>query len=89
MRGAAGGDGWTGDELSCLPADVWLFSKVSDRWLQSGRLPEPLLHERNAYLVKEHKLKGSCLRADHARPITVLSAFWRGFSSAWLKQSQM
>ena len=89
MRGASGGDGWSGDELSCLPAGVWkIFSIISDRWLQSGCLPEPLLHARTVYLVKEHKLKGHCLRADHARPITVLSAFWRCFSSAWLKQPQ-
>ena len=34
-------------------------------------------------------MSNGCLRADHARPITVLSAFWRCFSSAWLKQPQM
>ena len=81
IRGASGGDGWSGDELSCLSADVWNFfrSKVSDRWLQSGRLPEPLLHARTVYLVEEHKLKGSRLLADHARPLMVLRAFWRGF----------
>ena len=85
MRGASGGDGWNGDELSCLPAGIWdIFARVSDRWLQSGCLPEPLLHARTAYLVKEHKMSNGCLRADHARPTTVCY-----FSSTWLKQPQM
>ena len=89
MRGACGGDGWSGDELSCLPAGVWdLFATLSERWLQSGCLPEPLLHARTVYLVKEHKVKDNCLRADHARPITVLSGFWRCFASAWLEMPQ-
>ena len=36
MRGASGGDDWSGDELSCLPAGIWdIFARVSDRWLQS------------------------------------------------------
>ena len=61
---------------------------MSDRRLQSGGLPEPLLHARTVYLVKAHKLKHNCLRADHARPITVLSVLWRCFASAWLKMPQ-
>ena len=90
MRGSAGGDSWSGDELSCLPADIWtLYAELCRRWLDSGRLPTPLLHARTVNLVKEHKVENNKLRADHARPITVLSGFWRCFASAWLKSAQM
>eukprot|EP00439_Symbiodinium_sp_Y106_P057404 s1435_g8.t1 len=68
MRGASGGDGWDGDELSCLPAGIWdIFARVSDRWLQSGCLPEPLLHARTAYLVKEHKMSNGKPRSNHEK----------------------
>ena len=78
--------GVSGDELSCLPLQVWkLFAELRERWLASGRLAMPLLHARTVNCVKERKIESIKLRGDHAHPITALSGFWRCFTSAWLK----
>jgi len=89
MRGSGGGDAWVGSELSCLPPEAWqMYRILVERWLAAGRVPEAVKAARTVFLPKEHKVIEGVLQAGDARPITVLSSWWRVLIGTWLKTSQ-
>ena len=55
-------------------------------WEAAGRAPHCLNHSRMVNFGKPGKVRAEgVLLVDHCRPITVMSAFWRAWSSAWLQ----
>ena len=89
MRGSGGGDAWVGSELSCLPLEVWqTFRILVEKWLQEGKVPAAVKAARTVFLPKDHKIIEGVLQAGDARPITVLSSWWRVLIGTWLKGSQ-
>ncbi|OLP94640.1 hypothetical protein AK812_SmicGene23344 [Symbiodinium microadriaticum] len=89
MRGAAGGDGWAAEDTRHLPLPVWnWYRALVERWLESGELPRPLTHARCVFLSKNHKIVNGTLKPDDARPITVLSIWWRVLMSTWLRRDE-
>lgn len=89
-RGSSGTDGWSGDDLSALPLGAWqLFSDLANRWLEAEEVPEVLLHARAVFLPKSDKVEGQAIAPGNARPITILSTWWRTWQSAWLQSEDM
>ena len=85
MRGSGGGDAWCAEELRYLPQNTWeLFRTIAGDWLQKGQVPAPLRVARTVFLPKESKLQDGQLKAGDGRPITILSCWWRFFTSTWL-----
>eukprot|EP00928_Gymnodinium_smaydae_P043324 TRINITY_DN29052_c0_g1_i4.p1 TRINITY_DN29052_c0_g1~~TRINITY_DN29052_c0_g1_i4.p1 ORF type:complete len:1215 (+),score=102.46 TRINITY_DN29052_c0_g1_i4:4302-7946(+) len=86
-RGAAGLDGWRGEEISQLPEDVFaLFAVLGQRWHVAQRVPLVLCEGRQVSIPKANKVtKGNVVNAGDVRPIGVLSAWWRLWAGAWLR----
>ena len=86
-KGAGGPDGWTGRELGLLPLDTFrMFSLLAQRWLLCGAVPQQMCESRMVCLPKPGKVQGgNVVAVQHTRPITVLSAWWRLWSSAWAR----
>ena len=86
-KGAGGPDGWSGRELGLLPLDVFhMFSLLAKRWLECGDVPQQMCESRMVCLPKPGKIQcGNIVPVQHTRPITVLSAWWRLWSSAWTR----
>lgn len=53
-----------------------------------GHVPEAVKAARTVYLPKDHKIIEGVLQAGDARPITVLSSWWRALIGTWLKSAQ-
>ena len=85
--GSGGGDGFIAQELKHLPVEVIrLFRELALTWEAAGRAPHCLNHSRMVNFGKPGKVRAEgVLLVDHCRPITVMSAFWRAWSSAWLQ----
>jgi len=84
-NGAAGADGWTGEEVRCLPADAKRrFHKLARRWEKAGKPPRAMKEFRQVNLVKPGKAKEGKLKAEHTRPISVASIWWRAWATAWV-----
>ena len=83
--GCAGIDGWNAEELSTIAAsetaanDIW---NVMARWELFSVVPTPLC---NCKLVHIPKKEERILQAGQFRPIAIMSAFWRAWSSTWMR----
>ena len=89
MKGSAGGDGWTGLDLSRFPPafwDLYLCALIIKGWLVKGDLPHMILQARTVFLLKSDKVVYQGVAPKDVRPITILSVWWRLFCSAWLKR---
>ena len=64
---------------------VW--SRLTQQWLRCGALPIQLRQVRMVNLVKPHKLQANRQLADCGQ-MSVLSIFWRVFSSAWCSNTK-
>ena len=81
--GAQGTDGVQGDMMSCLPEKLlFVLFKQTKCWEAQRRAPTTMLDARQANLEKPGKAREGMLNVDHTRPITVMSAIWRTYSSA-------
>ena len=85
--GACGPDGWQGVELAWLPLEIWdCFALLSDRWLQCGSVPSQMCESRMVCLPKPGKIRANnVVSVQDTRPITVLSCWWRIWSSTWTR----
>ena len=63
-----------------------MFSLLAKRWLECGDVPQQMCESRMVCLPKPGKIQcGNIVPVQHTRPITVLSAWWRLWSSAWTR----
>ncbi|CAE8731357.1 unnamed protein product, partial [Polarella glacialis] len=88
---AASVDGWSGDEVVSFSIEMWeaIAAMFRDRE-RLGLAPEDLANARQAHIPKEGKNVREIDGALHAaamRPITVLSALWRVWGRARLRNS--
>ena len=89
-KGAKGPDQWTGEEIKCLPLSaVSCYHKCSLRWFYCGLVPAQFCESRQVNLFKPHKIQEGKIKTADIRPISVLSVFWRVYSSAWAKSDQI
>ena len=86
-HGAAGTDGWTGEEVRHLPYEaIVAFHKLTQQWEATGRVPRQLLESKQVNIPKTHKIgSGHICKIENLRPISVLDIWWRVYASAWTK----
>ncbi|CAE8740278.1 unnamed protein product [Polarella glacialis] len=88
---AASVDGWSGDEVVSFSIEMWEASAAMFRDCERlGLAPEDLANARQAHIPKEGKdvrETDGALHAAAMRPITVLSALWRVWGRARLRNS--
>ena len=80
-RGAAGTDGWHGDELAVLPEGLARsFYRITRKWRQRREAP-PMMH----YIIQAalQKPKKSAEVAN-LRPLSIFNTFWRVFEASTL-----
>ena len=79
----AGCDGWTSVELHYLPLNIWEdVAYLFDTFVSEGRAPRCMQEIRQALIPKDSKTRSDgAVSADALRPISVLSIWWRLFSS--------
>lgn len=89
--GAAGPDGWSANELRYLPLPaIRLWEHLGSRWIQAGTVPQQLTEVRQVNLPKVHKIdQDGRLSVQGLRPISILSAFWRLWASAFIKDEEV
>ena len=85
VKGCAGADGWSRDEIlaiSCCDEAVRLVWDSMEVWEQFGLSPTAVGHCKMVMIPKKdiHHVK-----PDGFRPIAVQSAWWRAWSSTWLR----
>jgi len=85
--GKAGGlDGWSGDEVSHVPLPAWQrFNRMVKRWESSKQVPDVLKMSRMLNLAKENKIKNATVKAAETRPLSIYSAVWRTYLTAWYR----
>ena len=91
IHGSHGPDQWSGNEIRCIPhGAITAFHTCSLRWHFTGCVPQQFCASRQINIFKIHKIKnnGTISVAD-IRPISVLSGWWRVYSSAWVKSQQL
>ena len=85
VKGCAGADGWSKDEILAISRCdiasklVWDSMEV---WERFGLSPTAVA---NCKMVMIPKKDNRLLKADGFRPIAVQSAWWRAWSSTWLR----
>ena len=85
IKGCPGADNWSREELKMVAghigaADmVWQSMQI---WEDVQRIPEPIRHCKISCLPKRDK---HLLQPNELRPISILSVFWRAWSSTWLR----
>ena len=89
--GAAGPDGWSANELRFLPLPaIRVWDTLGHRWIAAGTVPQQLTEVRQVNLPKLHKIdQNGRLAVQGLRPISILSAFWRLWASAFIKDDSV
>ena len=83
-------DGWTGEEVSMIPAAAWKdFLQISERWERLGMVPQVVRTSRMVNIPKEAKVKEGCVKPEDTRPLSIYSAVWRTYLSAWYGKPTM
>ena len=81
-RGAAGPDGYRGEEVAVLPEGLQeVFCDVCDKWIEQRTAPANLRKMIQASLQKP----GKPAVVENVRPLAVFSVFWRLFESGVLR----
>ena len=84
IKGCAGIDGWSAEELKVVAtseaaaADIW---SAMERWETFCAVPSPLKHCKLVHIPKKEQ---RVLKPSQFRPIAIMSAFWRSWSSTWM-----
>ena len=90
-HGAAGHDTWTAQELKYLPLDV--FNTVSEllRAFATARdvSRSSLRQSRMVCLPKDGKIRDYSIKAGDARPISVMSVWWRLWNSSVCRSTSL
>ena len=87
-HGAAGLDGWTGDELSCWPMCAWeQYARLANEWFESQCFPRQWCDFRQIHIPKQALHSKPHCPADKLRPIVVESALWRVLASVWVRRT--
>ena len=85
VSGSAGADGWTSQEVKCLPEEAMIkFHRLARRWEAVGRPPTAMRESRQVNLSKPGKVENGKLNAEHTRPINVASVWWRAWATSWV-----
>ena len=89
-KGAMGPDGYSGSELKHMPLGaIGDFRRCSLRWWETSYLPKQFMQSRQINIHKPHKIVNGKAEVSDLRPLSVLSCFWRVYSSAWATNSQL
>ena len=81
-RGAAGIDGWHGDEINSLPEVMAVvFYTLTRKWRQQRRTPQLMSYIRQTALQKPCKPA----LVENLRPLSIMSAFWPTFESSAMR----
>ena len=89
-KGAMGPDGYSGSELKHMPLGaIEDFHRCSLRWWETSYLPKQFMQSRQINIHKPHKIVNGKAEVSDLRPLSVLSCFWRVYSSAWATNSQL
>ena len=84
IKGCAGIDGWEAEELKVVAAShaaaqsIW---RAMERWEAFVTVPSSLQHCKLVHIPKKEK---RVLTPSQFRPIAIMSAFWRAWSSSWM-----
>ena len=85
-RGSHGPDGWVAREVAWLPLEIFeTFSILGARWMKAGCVPAQFCESRMISIPKPGKVENHTIKVGHLRPITVLSVWWRIWTSSWCK----
>ena len=90
--GAGSPDGWHGQEIRHFPKEVaGMFGKITARWRRARKAPRAVKIARQCNLVKESKIKTdrNTIEAGDLRPISVISVWWRVYTSCWVTSEQI
>ena len=85
INGCPGADNWSREELKMVAghigaADmVWQSMQI---WEDVQRIPEPIRHCKISCIPKRDR---HLLKPNELRPISILSVWWRAWSSTWLR----
>ena len=85
VKGCPGADGWSKEEILAISRNKVLAKMVWDSmelWEQMGVSPSAVSHCKLIMVPKKEHLS---LSPSAFRPIAVQSAFWRAWSSTWLR----
>ena len=89
-HGTHGPDNWNSDEIKYVPVPaIQCFHQCTLRWHHTGWVPKQLFQSRHINLFKNHKIRNDQIQAGDLRPISIMSVWWRVFSSAWTKSPQV
>ena len=84
--GAAGCDGWCGQELRFWPLPVWqLVSQLISEAIDRNQIPKQFLQARMVCIPKANKISNGLVSPEHCRPLTIMSSIWRLWASCFYK----
>ena len=85
INGCPGADNWSREELKMVAGHIGAAGMVwqsMEIWEDVQRIPEPIRHCKISCIPKRDK---HLLKPNELRPISILSVFWRAWSSTWLR----
>ena len=89
-RGAAGPDNWSADEIKFLPLDAFnTVAQLFKDFAQHGEVPRQFRQSRMVCLPKPGKSTSVGIKVSDTRPISVMSVFWRLWSSSLCRSTAM
>ena len=88
--GSAGPDNWTAAEVKHLPFSCFdTMSQLFRQFAEQENVPEQFRQGRMVCIPKGNKVHNFAIRAEDARPICVMSVFWRIWTSALCRSTHM
>ena len=82
-HGTHGTDNWNSEEIKYVPVPaIQCFHQCTLRWHHTGWVPKQLFQSRQINLFKNHKIRNDQIQAGDLRPISIMSCWWRVFSSS-------
>lgn len=90
-HGAAGPDGWSGDEVVHWSLDMWqCYHELLNRWAKRGVWPRSWQHIRQVHIRKKEDIyEGEAVPPKDMRPISVQSILVRIVGSAFTSQKEV